>query len=469
MKMEAGKSRETQQTPEERVSRKEIITYGIGGITGTMPHQFRMQFGMSFMTDVAEIPIGMVGFWNMVLSLWDAVNDPAIGYLVDCTNTRWGKYRPHMVMGALCWAVTILLLFHVPAVEGWGRMLYYIIVMLFFSVFFTQFTIPWQALNSELSHDVYQRNLLLTSRQLVGAFSTSVVGVFTIPVVKHFQDVRRGWLAAAMIVAVSCVICAFVAVAGAARVDRSRPAKHCRNDVGQSLKQVLCNRAVICASCLLGVVNLGILLNAAISMYYLKYVVKNVDLLTVISVIRVAATLGVMPFLPLLLRKFGKCKVLMTGMWLQAACAVWLLVVKEQAAGWEVVAMSTLSTLGLTCANTCGFALIPDCTDYTELHFGRAQAGLINSVGTFVRKFGGAFSGLIVGGLMALAGYDGQTVANDAACEMILNIKIWGPIAIALMALFLVMQYPITANYAAHMYVQLKEMRAGKRKAEGMR
>ena len=53
----------------DRVSKGEIIAYGLGGFAGTLPNQFRMQFHMNFMTDVAGLNIGVVGVWTMLLSV----------------------------------------------------------------------------------------------------------------------------------------------------------------------------------------------------------------------------------------------------------------------------------------------------------------------------------------------------------------------------------------------------------------
>lgn len=442
----------------DKLTKGEIIAYGLGGFAGTLPNQFRMQFHMNFMTDVAGLNIGAVGIWTMLLSVWDAINDPIVGRLVDRTETRWGKYRPHMIIGSLCWAATILLLFCVPSFAGAGRMAYYVVVMALFAVFYTQFTVPWQALNSVMSRDVHQRNLLLTSRQLVGAVATSAVGLFAVPVVSRFQNARQGWIAAAAIVALLCASCGCCAARSARRMDYhgsipSPKQMHIREQLGQLLR----NKAVICAGLLLGIVNLGISASAAMSMYYMKYIVGNVELLTVISLINIVVTLLVIPLLPRLLRRFGKQKMLVSGMVLQGLSAVYQAILREGATQTQVILMSTANTLGLTCANTCCFALIPDCTDYTELHFGSAQAGLINATGTFMRQFFGAFSSLIVGTLMALVGYDADLPVTVPIRAMILHIKVWMPLVLLALTLVVIRQYPITRAYGQEMRVQLRE------------
>ena len=68
---------------QEKLHKKDILAYGAGGFASTLPNQFRTQFGMNFMTDMAGLPIGLVGTCSMLMSIWDAVNDPLIGKIVD--------------------------------------------------------------------------------------------------------------------------------------------------------------------------------------------------------------------------------------------------------------------------------------------------------------------------------------------------------------------------------------------------
>ena len=72
-----------------------------------------------------------------------------------------------------------------------------------------------------------------------------------------------------------------------------------------------------------------------------------------------------MLFMPFLLQRLGKLRVIGISMLLQAGTALILLFLREDAGTLMVMVMSTASTLGLTCANTGCFSLIPDCTDYT--------------------------------------------------------------------------------------------------------
>ena len=83
------KAMQSEKTGAEGTALKkwEITGYGLGGFASTLPNQFKTQFGMSFMTDVAGVPIGIVGILSMAMSVWDAVNDPVIGHIADNTRT----------------------------------------------------------------------------------------------------------------------------------------------------------------------------------------------------------------------------------------------------------------------------------------------------------------------------------------------------------------------------------------------
>lgn len=459
---EANKAAVCEQEEGERLSAGDILSYGMGGITATMTNQFKLQFHMNFLSDVAHMPIGIVGVWSMILTLWDAVNDPLMGRLADRTNTRrFGKYRPHMMMGSVLLAITIFCMFSVPGLSTGGKLVYYIVFLALFSTFGTQFAVPWQALNSVMSQDSHQRNLLLTSRQLIGAFSASAIGLFTMPVVYSFADRRRGWQVAAAIVCVATVACGLLSARGAKKKDyyNSIPSpKHVK--IKGQLALIFKNRALVIASLLLGAVYLGISINSVVSVYYLEHVVKNVGLQPIISLINIVAGFVFVPFLPALLKRFGKLPVLLGGMGFYALAALWLMSLGASATPMQIFVMSALKITGITCANVCCFALIPDCTDYAELHFGSVQPGFISAMSTFVRQFCGSFSTLIVGALLQWVGYSAGTAASPAVVKMILAINTVLPLVLTVLVVILVKLYPITRAYAAEMQQQLRRQRA---------
>ena len=450
---------------DRKMSKGELVSYGLGGVASTMPSQFKTAYAMNFMSDVAGLHVGAVGILNTLLIIWDAINDPIIGGIADRTNTkRWGKYRPHMIMGILLWAVIMVMLFTVPDLPETGMWIYYIVALLLYSVFYTQFTVPWQALNSAMTRDPQERNLMLTCRQYGGFIAGAVVGVITIPIVQKSADPRTGWLISVGIVCVTMIITGLCAANGAKRVDyyNSLPTPekiHFKSQIGL----VIHNRAVICAALLLGAVTLVNTMTSALSLYYLRCVVENMGLKAVFSLVSLGISLVVIPMMPAMLRKFGKIKTVFIGMFVILLQSIWLLVRREYATDLEVIGMGFVGSLGFVFANVAVLAMIPDCTDYTEWKFGTAQAGFINATITFMKKFCSSFSTMIVGVALASVGYSASETSQEVI-DMIVNLKIAYPIVLMIVTVILVKLYPITPAFAKTMRAELKQRREAAKK-----
>lgn len=450
---------------DRKMSKGELVSYGLGGVASTMPSQFKTAYAMNFMSDVAGLHVGAVGILNTLLIIWDAINDPIIGGIADRTNTkRWGKYRSHMIMGILLWAVIMVMLFTVPDLPETGMWIYYIVALLLYSVFYTQFTVPWQALNSAMTRDPQERNLMLTCRQYGGFIAGAVVGVITIPIVQKSADPRTGWLISVGIVCVTMIITGLCAANGAKRVDyyNSLPTPekiHFKSQIGL----VIHNRAVICAALLLGAVTLVNTMSSALSLYYLRCVVENMGLKAVFSLVSLGISLVVIPMMPAMLRKFGKIKTVFIGMFVILIQSIWLLVRREFATDFEVIGMGFVGSLGFVFANVAVLAMIPDCTDYTEWKFGTAQAGFINATITFMKKFCSSFSTMIVGVALASVGYSASETSQEVI-DMIVNLKIAYPIVLMIVTVILVKLYPITPAFAKTMRAELKQRREAAKK-----
>ncbi len=410
--------KETSQSPgsaqDRKMSKGELISYGLGGVASTMPSQFKTSYAMNFMSDVAGLHVGAVGVLNTLLIIWDAINDPIIGGIADRTNTkRFGKYRPHMIMGVLLWAVIMVMLFTVPSLPETGMWIYYIIALLLYSVFYTQFTVPWQALNSAMTRDPQERNLMLTCRQYGGFIAGAVVGIITMPIVQRSANPKTGWLISVGIVCIVMVITGLCAANGAKRVDyyNSLPTPE-KVHLKSQLHLITKNRAVICAALLLGTVTLVNTTSSAISLYYLRCVVENVALKSIFSIVSLLISLIFIPMMPAVLKKVGKIKTVLYGMALIVLPAIWLMIRRESMSDLEVVASSFFSS----------------------------------------------FSTTIVGVALAAVGYSADSVSQEVI-DMIINIKIIYPFILLIVTGLILHFYPITPEFARKMRAELKERR----------
>ena len=103
---------------------REKYSYGIGAFGKDLVYAFVATYLMMFFTDEVGISSVFVGGLFFVSRFWDAINDPIMGKIVDNTNTKWGKFRPWLLIGTLINAVVLIFLFINPAKFLSGKMVY---------------------------------------------------------------------------------------------------------------------------------------------------------------------------------------------------------------------------------------------------------------------------------------------------------------------------------------------------------
>lgn len=442
----------------DKLSKGDIVSYGMGGVSNTLQTQFKAQFFMVFLSDVAAIPIALVGAWTMVLTIWDAVIDPFLGNFIDRTNTRWGKYRPHMMFGGICLAITTIAMFCVPNFSTNGKLIYYIVLMLLWALFCSQQNIAWQSLNSVMSGDDHQRQLLLTSRQMGGFIAGAAAGAVTLPIVGFFGSGSHGWLVVAALVSVVALVSIFIAAHGARKRDYKDAIPAPKDDVSmlRHMGIIAKNRAVLCAAFLFGLVTLSQTVTQTVNIYYLRLVVNNLGVLSICSVIGMFSSMLFFPMMPALLKRLGKLKMLLLGISIQLTAPVFTLIFREALTPIQVIVLTSVSGVGFIFANMSSLSLVPDCVDYTELKYGVRQAAFINAVISFIRQFCTSFSTFIVGSLLALVGYTATSKATPELTNMIINIRGLVPLALFVVLLVIIKLYPISTKYGAEMREQLR-------------
>src|SRR5690606_34483724 len=97
-------------------------------------------FLMVYLTEVVQVPNSTLGAITAVLvamRLFDAVNDPVMGFVVDNTRSRWGKFKPWIAIGALAWAGATVLMFSDWGVTGVAFVGVFVLVYLVWEVAYT--------------------------------------------------------------------------------------------------------------------------------------------------------------------------------------------------------------------------------------------------------------------------------------------------------------------------------------------
>ena len=159
---------------------------------------------LSYVATFGENILGLVGFASIMVTLmrlFDAVTDPIIGALMDKTNTRFGKFRPFMVIGNLIMAVSVIVLYvfspMIPATMKWARYVAFTVLYAVWVIGYTFQTSVTRAAQPVLTDDPKQRPLF-TIFNTIGSLAGMGVMQFIGPILAgdgFFGDYNATWFA----------------------------------------------------------------------------------------------------------------------------------------------------------------------------------------------------------------------------------------------------------------------------------
>ena len=141
-------------------------------------------FLMLYFTDTLGIASTFVGVLFFVAQMWDAVNDPVMGMIVDNTRTKYGKFRIWLVVGTLLNAVVFVLLFTTLGIESITAKCAYVAVMyILYGMTYTIMDVPYWSWLPNLSSDPREREKISVIPRIfasLGGFLICTFGLYMI-------------------------------------------------------------------------------------------------------------------------------------------------------------------------------------------------------------------------------------------------------------------------------------------------
>jgi GPH family glycoside/pentoside/hexuronide:cation symporter len=405
---------------------KEKIGYGLGDTASNLYWKLFENFQLYFYTDVFGISAAAAATMFFVTKLWDAINDPIVGFLADRTRTAWGSFRPYLIWGSIPFAVTGILTFYTPDLEPRGKLIYAYITYTLVFMAYTVVNIPYGALLGVISSNSIERTSASTYRFVLAFLGGLAVQKFTEPLVALFGgsevrmidgvekmvvlDKQTGFFWTACCYAVAAMILFWITFAFTK--ERTAPENTRNNRALDDVGDLLRNRAWI-VLLFLGLFQIlaGWTRGSAVAYYFTYYVGQSFG--NFLAIATVASICGMVVTKPLTawLGKRTLMIALHMGVALLTACFFFL--PADQVA--LIYALNILIAFISGPIPVLLFSMYADAADYGEWKNHRRATGLVFAAATFSHKLGGALGSAIPGWMLAAYSFQAPVDGKDQA------------------------------------------------------
>jgi len=392
--MNTHNSKAGECTAAERVPLSGKLGYGIGDFANNLVFQTVTLFMLFFFTDVFLLGASAAGIIFFAAKVWNAVCDPAVGYIADRTTTRWGRNRPFLLLGPLPLGISFLLLFAAPRLGETGRVAYALVTVLVFSTAYSVVTVPYNALTANLTLDCDERSSITGYKMTFAILGTLLTAGATKPVVALFPTQVDGFRA---IGAIFGIIYALVYIVTFASVrENTRSPQEEGKSLKEDLRLVFQNGPflVLNLACILIMVAVNIM--AAMVNYYFKYNLSAEPYIPAAFLCLFITAMVAMPLWVFVSSRLGKKPAFLAGsaVLISALVALFLL---PHAGITVILLVFVLGGIGMSTIYLCPWSMVPDTVEYSEWKSGLRREGILYGFFNFTFKFSSAFSGMLAG------------------------------------------------------------------------
>jgi GPH family glycoside/pentoside/hexuronide:cation symporter len=386
---------------------REYIGYALGDTASNFFFQTFNIFLTYYYVDVWGIPATALLWMMPIVRLIGAFDDPIMGLIADRTNTRWGKFRPYLLWGAIPYGICGYLMFAGPDFGATGKLVYAYITYALMLTSYTVVNVPYSSLLGVISASSGTRTVA-SSFRFVGAFAGALlISLFVRPLVKYLGggNEMHGFQTTMTIFAVASVIMFWITFATTR--ERVTPPAGQKTNVREELRELFRNWPWVMLLITSVFSTTFVALRSGSTLFYYKYVVGDdgkpiVKLFEWLQLDRstVFLTTGALGLvlgtvcLGGIARKIDKKYYAATLSAITGVCFVAFYFLPADNYGLQLT-FNAIAQFAAGPTSALTWALYGDVADYGEWKYGRRSTGLVYSASLFAIK-----TGLLVGGFL---------------------------------------------------------------------
>ncbi len=412
-------------------NRLERLAYGGYFMGQNLIYFLVYQFLMLFYTDVVGITAGAVGTMFLIARIFDAVNDPIMGIIVDKTNLEGGKFIPWIKLVIFLMPLTTVILFIKVGGGGINSLIYAYITYLIWGIIYTISDVPIFALATVMTHNSNERVTLISIGRIGAGLGSVIISLFFMTLLS-----KIAWTGTVLLLATL----ALLSMLPLRYLGRERYVYQQKEVL--SLKKifsfVLNNKYLLI---FYGAIIMASLTNTStVSInYFAIYNLENESYISTLTIANMIPMLLVPFVLPPLIKRYGKKKIFIMAFIVAILSSLVFYLI-----GYSNIVWVHLFTIikGIAQVPTFMIGLFTvDCIEYGTYTTNERAEGISFSLQTFTAKLSAAVAGAISGFVLERVGYEAGVIQTPQTLNGIWNMYVLYPIFGAVIAIIIMWRY----------------------------
>lgn len=411
----------------KKISFGQKIGYGVGAVGLDLSYGLFYSYLSIYLTDVMGINPLFLLILAPIARLWDGINDPMMGTIVDRTNTKIGKYRPWIITGAICNAIVLCFLFNNPGIELGSASLYIYVAVLYvlWGMTNTLADIPFWSMIPSFSSEEKERNSISTIARTFSGLGQGIIIIFTPYALKllgdgtneniNAQGFGRWTIIASILLIIFAAICVF------STKEKNVVSNNEKFSLKNSIKAIKSNDQLLVFMLFATISNAGYYMTSGISGYYFNVICGDIKLQSTFNLFgAVGSVLGLL-IIPICSSKFKMNNRQIYKLSLSMAAAGYIcMFAVGTLLDRNVYALGVcyfITSLGIASMFVNQTVMLADVVDYGEYHTGKRNESLTFSMKGFLQKIAYTIQCIIMYGLFLATRYNGTAAEQTAPAK----------------------------------------------------
>jgi Na+/melibiose symporter-like transporter len=263
----------------QKLSIKEKIGYSLGDLAANLVFQTLMTYLAYFYTDIYGLSPTDSSIIMLIVGLIAAfIFNPIIGVLADRTSTKWGKFRPWILITAIPLGVVALLAFSTPDFSYKGKVIYAVATYTLLLLFYAANNLPYSALSGVITGDMKERNSMSSYRFVAVMFAQFFVQVFMLGIIKSAGNGDKAVGIEKVMTALAIIGTIMLLITFLTTKERIIPKPEQKSSIEEDLRDLIKNRPWVIMLALTTLVFVTLAMKGGSYVYYFENYVNKEQL-----------------------------------------------------------------------------------------------------------------------------------------------------------------------------------------------